>query len=62
MKFLRLAHGDEDGWNSLSDEEKRKALDQDAAIRDRENLMSAMMAYNEWLAASGLGSCRADEK
>lgn len=42
MKFLCLAYGDEAGWDSLSDEEKREVLAQDAAIRDRGNLMSAV--------------------
>lgn len=42
MKFLCLAYGDEDGWNALSEEEKREALAQDAVIRDRGNLMSAV--------------------
>lgn len=42
MKFLCLAYGDEAGWNSLSEEEKREALAQDAMIRDRGNLMSAV--------------------
>ncbi len=42
MKFLCLAYGDEDGWNSLSDDEKQEVLAQDAVIRDRGNLMSAV--------------------
>ena len=42
MKFLCLAYGDEDGWNSLSEGEKREVLAQDAVIRDRGNLMSAV--------------------
>lgn len=42
MKFLCLAYGDEAGWNSLSDEEKREVLAQDAVIRDRGNLVSAV--------------------
>lgn len=42
MKFLCLAYGDEAGWNSLSEEEQREALAQDAVIRDRGNLMSAV--------------------
>jgi hypothetical protein len=42
MKFLCLAYGDEAGWNSLSEEEKREVLAQDAAIRGRGNLMSAV--------------------
>lgn len=42
MKFLCLAYGDEDGWNSLEQEEKRDALAQDAAIRARGNSMSAV--------------------
>jgi hypothetical protein len=42
MKFLCLAYGDEGGWNSLSEGEKREVLAQDAAIRDRGNLMSAV--------------------
>jgi hypothetical protein len=42
MKFLCLAYGDEEGWNTLSEEEKREALARDAVIRDRGNLMSAV--------------------
>ena len=42
MKFLCLAYGDEAGWNSLSEEEKREVLAQDEAIRNRGNLMSAV--------------------
>ena len=42
MKFLCLAYGDEDGWNSLSEDEKRGVLAQDAVIRDQGNLMSAV--------------------
>ena len=42
MKFLCLAYGDEAGWNSLSGEERREALAQDAVIRSRGNLMSAV--------------------
>jgi hypothetical protein len=42
MKFLYLAYGDEDGWNSLSYREKQEVLAQDAVIRDRGNLMSAV--------------------
>ena len=42
MKFLCLAYGDEAGWNSLSEEEKREVLAQDAVIRDRGNVMSAV--------------------
>jgi hypothetical protein len=42
MKFLCLAYGDEAGWNSLSEEERREALDQDAVIRSRRSLMSAV--------------------
>ena len=42
MKFLCLAYGDEDGWNTLSEEEQRDALARDAAIRDRGNFMSAV--------------------
>ena len=42
MKFLCLAYGDEDGWKSLSEEEKREVLAQDAVIRDRGNLMAAV--------------------
>jgi hypothetical protein len=40
MKFLCLAYGDEDGWNSLSDSEKQEALAHDAVIRDRGNFVS----------------------
>jgi len=42
MKFLCLAYGDEEGWNSLSEDEKRAVLAQDAVIRNRGNLMSAV--------------------
>lgn len=42
MKFLCLAYGAESGWNSLSDEEKQEVLAQDAAIRDRGDLVSAV--------------------
>ena len=42
MKFLCLAYGDKEGWNSLTDTEKQEVLAQDAVIRDRGNLMSAV--------------------
>ena len=42
MKYLCLAYGDEDGWNSLTDSEKEEVLAQDAVIRDRGSLMSAV--------------------
>jgi len=42
MKFLCLAYGDEEGWNSLTDSEKEEVLAQDAVIRNRGNLMSAV--------------------
>ena len=42
MKFLCLAYGDEAGWNSLSEGERREVLAQDAVIRDRGNLMAAV--------------------
>jgi hypothetical protein len=42
MKFLCLAYGAEEGWNSLSQVERQEVLAQDAVIRDRENLMSAV--------------------
>lgn len=42
MRFLCLAYGDEDGWNTLSEAEKQEALAQDAVIRDRGNLMTAV--------------------
>ncbi|MGE0825402.1 MAG: YciI family protein [Candidatus Binatia bacterium] len=42
MQFLCLAYGDEEGWNSLSEDEKREVLAQDAVIRDRGHLMSAL--------------------
>ncbi len=42
MKFLCLAYGDEAGWNTLSEDEKQEVLAQDALIRDRGNLMSAV--------------------
>jgi len=40
MKFLCLAYGDEDGWNSLTDIEKQEALAHDAVIRGRGNFIS----------------------
>jgi len=42
MKFLCLAYGDEAGWKALSEEERRELLAQDARIRDRGNLVSAV--------------------
>ena len=42
MKFLCLAFGAEDGWNTLSEDEKGEVLAQDAVIRSRGNLMSAV--------------------
>ena len=42
MKFLCLAYGAEDGWNALSEEEKREVFAHDAVIRDRGDLMSAV--------------------
>jgi hypothetical protein len=42
MKFLCLAYGDEDGWNSLSKHEQRDALAHDAVVRERGNLMAAV--------------------
>jgi hypothetical protein len=42
MKFLCLAYGDEEGWNSLSEDEKRDALAHDKVIRDRGNLATAV--------------------
>jgi len=44
MKFLCLAYGDEEGWNSLAETEKREVLAQDEVIGDRGNLMSAVHA------------------
>jgi hypothetical protein len=44
MRFLCLAYGDEDGWNSLSEAEQKAVLAQDAVIRDRGNLMSAVQS------------------
>lgn len=40
MKFLCLAYGDEDGWNSLSDKDKQEALAYDEVIRARGNFMA----------------------
>lgn len=42
MKFLCLAYGDEDGWNSLGEDERREVLSQDAVIQDRGNLIAAV--------------------
>jgi len=44
MKFLCLAYGDEEGWNLLTEAEKQEVLAQDAVIRDRGNLMSAVQS------------------
>ena len=42
MKFLCLAYGDEAGWNSLSENEKKEVLTQDEIIRNRGNFMTAV--------------------
>jgi hypothetical protein len=42
MKFLCLAYGDEDGWNSLSETEQKEVLAEDEKIRDRGNFMTAV--------------------
>lgn len=42
MKFLCLAYGDEDGWNSLGKDGQRAALAQDAVIRARGDSMAAV--------------------
>jgi len=42
MKFLCLAFGDEEGWNSLTDDEKTEVLAQDTVIRERGSMMSAV--------------------
>ena len=42
MRFLCLAYGDEEGWNALNEAEREEALAQDAVIRERGNLMSAV--------------------
>jgi hypothetical protein len=42
MKFLCLAYGDKDGWNSLTQGEKQEVLAQDAVIRNRRDLMAAV--------------------
>jgi len=42
MKFLCLAFGDEQGWNSLTDDEKAEVLAQDAVVRSRGAIMSAV--------------------
>ena len=34
MKFLCLAYGDEDGWNSLTEDEKQEVLAQDGNSGD----------------------------
>jgi len=40
VRFLCLAYGDEDGWNSLSTAEKDEALAHDDAINRRGSLMA----------------------
>ena len=42
MKFLCLAYGDEEGWNSLTEREKQEVLAQDVVIQNRGNLMAAV--------------------
>lgn len=42
MKFLCLAYGDEAGWNSLSENEKKEVLAQDEIVRNRGNYMTAV--------------------
>jgi hypothetical protein len=42
MKFLCLAYGDVDGWNTLNEDEKREVLAQDEVIRNRGDFMSAV--------------------
>jgi hypothetical protein len=42
MKFLCLAYGDEDGWNSLSENEQREVLNEDEKIRSRGDFMTAV--------------------
>jgi len=42
MKFLCLAYGDEEAWNSLSKAEHQQLLAQDAVIRERGNLVAAV--------------------
>jgi hypothetical protein len=42
MNFLCLAYGDEAGWNTLTEDQKQEVLSQDAVIRARGNLMSAV--------------------
>lgn len=42
MKFLCLAYGDEAGWKALSEDEQRELLANDAVIRKRGNLVTAV--------------------
>lgn len=42
MKFLCLAYGSEEGWDALSETEQSELLAQDARIRVRGALMSAV--------------------
>ena len=42
MKFLCLAYGDEEGWNSLNESDKQEVLLQDENIRNRGNFMTAV--------------------
>jgi hypothetical protein len=39
MKFLCLAYGDEEGWNTLTAQQKEEVLAEDAVIAGRGNLM-----------------------
>lgn len=42
MKFLCLAYGDEDGWNSLTEDEQGEVLAEDEKIRSRGHFMTAV--------------------
>lgn len=42
MKFLCLAYGSEEGWNTLPKQEQINALEQDEVIRRQGNFMSAV--------------------
>lgn len=42
MKFLCLAYGDEEGWNSLTQAEKDEALAADEALRQRGSFVRAV--------------------
>jgi hypothetical protein len=42
MKFLCLAYGNEDGWNTLTEQEKAEVLAQDERLKNRGDVLAAV--------------------